>query len=116
MKFNVELDLDEYCISEWFSEDNFVADLKSSVLNAVIDKYVSGYHAEDRLNNIIKDTVNSHNGEIINAVIDNVTKSINRRKTILALKPKSSELTPIEIENEEYVTALIKKVITSQFK
>lgn len=121
MKFNVELDMDNFTWGEEaFSEEDFQKGLKNAVekeiANQLIEKYVSGYNTDENVKDIIKGTINSHLDEIIKTIVSKVSTSIEHKKTIAEITPKASVLAAVNKENEDYFNTQIEKCIAKKFK
>ena len=99
------IDFKEYITSEmvasladWFIDKETSCDYFSSVRSMV--------------DNIIKE----RKGEIISAVIENVSTRIAAQRAISALKPKASELAAADNENVKYFEQMIDKAIARKFR
>lgn len=86
----------------------------ASVADWFIDKETScDYYSSVRasVDNIIKE----RKKDIIDSVINNVTEKIMAQKSILAMKPKASELAAADKENVAYFEQMIEKAIARKF-
>lgn len=97
-------------------------DFKQLVISAASDELVQRileeicFDSKSIANQIIKDNKKKIVDCIIEKVEEKVSESISRKKEILEITPKVSELAKINKENEEYFIGLIDKAIAKRFK
>lgn len=115
MRFYFDIDdslfCDEYGIE--FSEE-----VKRSVIQCIADNIYDTNMSENwystataQINQIIKERSN----DIVESIVERVADKIAKKKAVVALTPKASELTAADKENVEYFEAMIDKAIAKRF-
>ena len=123
MKIEIEIpDLEEIYYD--YDDDEITGkDLKRIIAETAIDKFVVelyNNYIDGGVRNTIRDDakeiVKVHSKEIVDRVVDNVSKEILRKKSIVNEMPKKSEIVNISKEWEKYFIELIDKAIAKRFK
>lgn len=114
MKFEVNIDLNEaFCVDEWLSEDDLKNAIKESVIEKIADKYIRDieYNLVDDIKDCIlkKDTSN-----IINKVIEEIVKNIERKRAIKEYTPKLRELEQLDKDNRNYVEEIVERAVNKK--
>ena len=117
LKLEVRIDdeeLENCCNSEDFIE---------TIKNAAIEQAVYSMYnneidcvVEDQVKEVMKQYKDKIIEDIINRVSTEVAEKIARKKEILAVTPKISELNKINKDNEQYFMNLVDKAIAKRFK
>lgn len=116
MKFEFEI-FDEEFTDLWGSQD-----FKNVVIAHAVDELVqeifNDLHFDTRsiIQQIIKENKAKITAQVIADVEAKVADSIARKKEIVEITPKASELSTINKENEKYFMELIDKAIAKRFK
>lgn len=124
MKIEIEIpDLEEvYC--SYYEDDTINGrDLKKIIADKAIEAFIEQMYNEymtdkvyDSLKNDIKDVIKNHSKEIVDTVVDKVSGTIIKQKSIVNELPKKSEINAISKEWEDYFLTLIDKAIAKRFK
>ena len=114
MKFEVNIDLNEaFCVDEWLSEDDLKDAIKESVIEKIADRYIRDieYDLVDSIKDCIlkKDTSN-----IVNKVIEEIVKNIERKKSIKEHTPKLRELEQLDKDNRNYVEEIVERTVNKK--
>lgn len=115
MRFYFDIDDSQF-------EDEFGMDFQQTVREAAIysiaetvfssataDSYYSG------CNQAIKNLIKDRSDEIVERAVDRIAENISRKKAILELTPKASQLAAVDKENIAYFEAMIDKAIAKRF-
>lgn len=124
MKVEIEIpDLESFYFSEYEDDEITVDDFKKAIINNAIEKFIDHMYddyMQDRVYDTIKDDasalIKENSKEIIDRVVDRVSKEILRKKSIAEEMPRKSEFTNISKEWEQYFIELIDKAIAKRFK
>lgn len=120
IKFNVEIDMDQFGSEFGFDANGFYVDLKEEIKKEIsrqlIEKYFSGYNASENIDKLIKETVNAHLDNIIKAIVDKVSNSVIHKKRIAEITPRASVLAAVSEEDRAYFNTQIEKCIAKKFK
>lgn len=117
LKLNVEVDMENffdeygYC----FEEKAIAEEIKERLISHIVAIRAEDFSRYD-WNKYIKGMIDDNKDFIINAVIENVSDRIIKKKEISAQTPKAQELASINKENEKYFMKLIDKAIAKRFK
>lgn len=85
-----------------------------TIAQTVIDHVaVDSYDSE--FNTIIKQIIKEKTPEIIDRVVEKVAKQIARKKELVEMTPKASEIAAIDKENVAYFEEMIDKAIARKF-
>ena len=107
VEFNDELGLD------------FLSTVKERVCESIADEVWNSVANPDSWYSDIKkrinEILNSKQDEIIAAVIDGVSEKVAKKKALVALTPKASEIAAIDKENINYFEEMIDKAIAKRF-
>lgn len=113
MKFTFEIPDEEF---EFFDSEEFKDRIRCGVIEGLVNYFG---HSVETLG-ITREIVKEHKQEIVeqilSKVVDNVTDTIARKKEIMEVTPKVSELAKINKDNEQYFIGLIDKAIAKRFK
>lgn len=74
-----------------------------------------GEHIYSSISLAIKETIKSHEKEIVNTVVERVAEKIGKKREIVEITPKAKALADISKENESYFVDLIDKAIAKRF-
>lgn len=127
MKIEIEIpDLEEIYLSNYSYDDECEingTDMKKALAEIAIEKMAQSIYnnyIDNKGYMAIRDSVYSimkeHSREIVDTVIDRVTKEILNRKAIKDEMPKKSELAEINKDWENYFTELMDKCIAKRFR
>ena len=115
MRFYFDIDDDRF-------EDELGIDFQKTVKECAvysIAENVFSSSAGDSLYNecdkAVRQMVKDHSQEIIDRVIERVADNISRKKSILEMTPKASQLAAIDKENIAYFEEMIDKAIAKRF-
>ena len=116
MKFYVEIS-DEDFENIW-SEDGFKDIIIEKASDELVRRIFSNLHLDCRQigQQIIKENKEKIIAQIIVDVEAKLTETIARKKELVEIIPKASELSAISKENEKYFIDLIDKAIAKRFK
>ena len=116
MRFYFDIDESEFqddygvCFEETVKDraiDSLANDIYNSVSN--VDSWYSS--VRERINELLK----SRQDEIIEAVIERVSEKIAKKKEIVAITPKATELAAADKDNIAYFEQMIDKAIARRF-
>lgn len=118
MQFTFEVDLDEL-----FDVYGGNREFQEAVYEGAVDRVVNYvYEGETTIDHVrgtaakaIGELIKSKSNEIIAAVVESVSDKVAKKKAIVALTPKASEITKIDDANMEYFMELIDKAIAKRF-
>nr|DAH39625.1 MAG TPA: hypothetical protein [Caudoviricetes sp.] len=123
MKVEIEIpDLEElYCT---YDEESVTGkDVKQAIADMAIEKFIdqlyNNYIHDEVYHSIVNDTqaiIKERSDEIIDKVIEQVSKKILAKKAIVNEMPKKTEVANINKEWEQYFIELIDKAIAKRFK
>ena len=127
MKFEFEIDNNDFFETDYYEDElpvDFKDMLQEKVVKTVAEKVFDRnfIYSEDReywngyINKEINKMLKENKEYIIDTVIKKVSESIIKKKEIVAITPRASELSKINKENEEYFIELIDKAIAKRFK
>lgn len=116
MKFYVEIS-DEDFENIW-SEDGFKDIIIEKASDELVRRIFSNLHLDCRQigQQIIKENKEKIIAQIIVDIEAKLTETIARKKELVEITPKASELSAISKENEKYFIDLIDKAIAKRFK
>lgn len=117
MKFCFEIPEEE--IQDLYSGSEFkklVIDAAADIVVSRIFDEVQHFSSREVAREIISKNKDRIVENVIKRVEEKVSESISRKKEILEITPKVSELSKINKENEEYFIGLIDKAIAKRFK
>ena len=116
MKFYVEIS-DEDFENIW-SEDGFKDIIIGKASDELVRRIFSNLHLDCRQigQQIIKENKEKIIAQIIVDIEAKLTETITRKKELVEITPKASELSAISKENEKYFIDLIDKAIAKRFK
>ena len=114
MKFEVNIDLNEvFCVDEWFSEDDLKNAIKESVIEKIADRYIR--NVEYDLVDSIKDCIlKKYTSNIVNKVIEEIAKNIERKNSIKEHTPKLRELEQLDKDNRNYVEEIVERTVNKK--
>lgn len=116
MKFAFEIPDEEF---EFYNEDDFKSEVKTRAVDSVVASILEA-DTRNEANDLVKIVIKEHKKEIveliISEVVSRVADTIEKKKEIVAITPKASEITQINKENEKYFMELIDKAIAKKFK
>lgn len=121
MKIEIEIpDLEEIYLPEGSTEQDLKNELVNAAIKVFVDDIYNDYFDNYKIYNSIYDNarelVKNNSKEIIDKVVDIVSKDVIKRKAIKDELPKKSELTNISKEWEQYFIELIDRAIAKRFK
>ena len=116
MRFYFDIDDSEF---EDESGLNFRETIKNRAIDSLADDIyhsvsnVDGWYSSvrERINELLK----SRQDEIIEAVIERVSEKIAKKKEIIAITPKATELAAADKDNIAYFEQMIDKAIARRF-
>ena len=110
-------------IDEYEFEDEYGVGFQQSVKNGAVDALAmqiynettdsSGWYSE--VQNQVKELVKSRQDEICEKIIERVAEKIARKKAIVAITPKVSEIAAVDEANVAYFEQMIDKAIAKRF-
>ena len=110
-------DIDDSVFYDGYGTD-FSDEVKRPVIECIADHIYDTNMSESwystatsQVNQIIKERSN----DIVEAITERVADKIAKKKAVLALTPKASELASVDKENIEYFEAMIDKAIAKRF-
>lgn len=115
MKFYFEIEDDIF-------EDEFGVDFKNAVKLASIDSIAEtvfsgvvgdSYYAE--CGAMVKQIIKDYTPAIIERVVERVADNISRKRAIVEMTPKASELAAADKDNVAYFESMIDKAIARRF-
>jgi len=117
MKFNVELDLSDFFHEEdnYFAEEEFKTGLYNDIVEQIAINYISE-KGKQQVEKLLKEYIQSHVEDIINEIVDRVSKDIVKKKELSELTPKVKEIAEKDKENQTYFESLIDKAIIKKFR
>lgn len=125
MKIEIEIpDLEEiYFSGHGYDETITGYNIKKAISELAIEKYVDNLYNDYKCDNMYssikneaENVVKEHSQEIIDKVIEKVSKEIMAKKAIVNEMPKKSEIVNISKEWEQYFMELSDKAIAKRFK
>lgn len=115
MRFYFDIDDDIF-------RDEFGIDFKNAVKEAAIysvaETIFSSVTADSYYSDCsqaIKQLIKDRSGEIVDRVVERVAENIARKKAVLELTPKASQLAAIDRDNIAYFETMIDKAIAKRF-
>lgn len=115
MRFYFEIEDDIF-------EDEFGIDFKDAVKYAAVESVAEtvlsqslGDSCYADCNVMVQQIIKSNTPVIIERVVDKVADSIARKKAIVGMTPKASELAALDKDNVAYFEAMIDKAIARRF-
>ena len=116
MRFYFDIDESEF-------DDECSIDFKQTVINRAIESVAEWiYNSEaniEHYGSVVRDQVNdlikSRQQDIVDSVVEKVSDKIAKKKEIVAITPKASELTAADKENIAYFEQMIDKAIARRF-
>ena len=110
-------------IDDYEFKDECGVDFKQTVMNAAIDSLARWIYGEatnpdgwySEVDKQIKNIIKSHQNEIVESVVERVSDKIAKKKTIMEMTPKVSELAVLDKDNALYFEQMIDKVIAKKF-
>lgn len=116
MKF--EFEISDYDFEDFYGTSNFKYLVVKEAASQIVNKIYNDLDYETR--EIIKDIIKEHRVDIISKTIalteEKLSDAIAKKRTIVEITPKASELATINKENEKYFMELIDKAIAKRFK
>lgn len=117
MRFYFEINEDQF-------NDEYGIDFQNAILNGVCDTIAEQvWNTEanpDRWHSAVHEKINeilkSKQTEIIEAVVERVAEKIARKKAIIELTPKASEIAAVDKDNVAYFEEMIDKAIAKRFR
>lgn len=118
MQFTFEVDLDGL-FDGWGGDKEFQEAVYKGAINSVVSHVYKGEttigHARNAAVKAIDELIKSKSNEIIAAVVESVSDKVARKKAVVELTPKASEVAKIDDVNMEYFMGLIDKAIAKRF-
>lgn len=118
MQFTFEVDLDEL-FDNWGGDKEFQEAVYKGAINRVVSHVyeceTTVGHARNAAVKAIDELIKSKSNEIIAAVVESVSNKIAKKKAIVELAPKASEVAKIDDANMKYFMELIDKAIAKRF-
>ena len=116
MRFYFDIDESDF-------EDEYGLDFKRAVtdgaINAVADQIyneaVDPYKCYSYINKQIEELLKSKQNELCEMVVERVADKIAKKKAIVALTPKASELAAADKDNVAYFEQMIDRAIARKF-
>ena len=116
MRFYFDIDDDEF--SDEFGID-FQSTVKDRVCDLIADNVWDNIANPDswysEVNSHVYELLKSKQNAIIEAVIERVSEKIAKKKEIVAITPKASELAAADKENIAYFEQMVDKAIARRF-
>ena len=116
MKFSFDIPDEEF--EDFYGAFDFKNLVIKEAASQIIDRVYNDLDYDTR--EIVRDVIKKHKQEIVDKVIalteNKLSDSISRKKAIVEITPKASELSAIDKENEKYFMSLIDKAIAKRFK
>lgn len=116
MRFYFDIDEYEY-------EDEYGVDFKQSihdgVVRAISDQVfynvtdTNGWYSEVQTQ--IKELVKTRQDEICEKIVERVAEKIARKKSIVAITPKASDIAATDKDNEVYFMQMVDRAIAKRF-
>lgn len=124
MKIEIEIpDLEEIYSSCYEGDEINGKDLKKIIVDVAIEKFIDKMYDDyvddkvyESIKNDAKEVVKNHSNDIVNKVVDKVAEEIIKKKSIVNVMPKKSEIANINKEWQDYFIELIDKAIAKRFK
>ena len=117
LKFEVTITDDD--LEQCYGTSDFLYIIKEAAIKKAVDNMCDS-KVNVIVNEEIKEVVKEHKEEIIHEIIEKVTngvaEKIEKKKEVLAITPKISELNKINKDNEKYFMELIDKAIGKKFR
>lgn len=111
-------DIEDYEFEEEYGV-NFNETVKNGAINAVAEWIYNESIDPDRFRSEVKkqidDIIKSRQDEICEKVIERVADKIAKKKAIVELTPKASEIAAVDKDNIAYFEEMIDKAIARKF-
>lgn len=116
MKFEFEISDEEF--EDFWGSQDFQNTVINHAANELVKRIFNNLHFDTRdiAQKIIKENKAKIIAQIITDVEAKVAESILKKKEIVEITPKASEMSKISKESEEYFMMLIDKAIAKRFK
>lgn len=116
MRFYFDIDETEF-------QDEYGVNFQDAIFNGVCDVISSQVWSEvsnpDRwhteVNKKINEILKTKQNEIIESVVDRVAEKVARKKAIIELTPKASEIAAVDKDNVTYFEEMIDRAIAKRF-
>lgn len=110
-------------IDEYEFQDEYSAGFKEVIKNGVIHEIATQVYSDstdiDRwyseISEQIKDLVKSKQNEICEMIVERVAEKIEKKKAVVAITPKASEIAAVDKDNVAYFEQMIDKAIAKRF-
>lgn len=116
MRFYFDIDESEF-------QNDYAPDFKEIIKNGVVDEIARQIYSDStntdlwysEISNQINELVKSKQKEICEMIVERVSDKITRKKAVVELTPKASEISAVNKENIAYFEEMIDKAIAKKF-